>query len=225
MPSVNFWKKFRFFSFDFRQNFDVRTFPRWLSIRGPNFFLEIFKKVFFKSFTLVLLDRSLDGFSKFGFFIGEDCILIRDFWVIFENYSMPMLSIRGNDFIAYWAYAEPISSHAEHTRNEFPRMLSQRWNVNIFTCTIHAEHTRNEFYRTLNILGTDFIACWAYWELISSHGKHARKCLKVEYLGRIEYDFQKSRVTGPWDHKVSVSAKKVKKRFHACVPLKKGPTS
>jgi hypothetical protein len=39
--------------------------------------------------------------------------------------------------------------------------------------------------------------------------------LKVEYLSRIEYDFQKSRVTGPWDHKVSVSAKK----FHACVPL------
>jgi hypothetical protein len=36
-----------------------------------------------------------------------------------------------------------------------------------------------------------------------------RKCLKVEYLGRIEYDFQKSRVTGPWDHKASVSAKKV----------------
>jgi hypothetical protein len=27
MPSVNFRKKFRFFSFDFRQNFDVQTFP------------------------------------------------------------------------------------------------------------------------------------------------------------------------------------------------------
>jgi hypothetical protein len=38
-----------------------------------------------------------------------------------------------------------------------------------------------------------------------------RKCLKVEYLGRIEYDFQKSRVTGPWDHMVLVSAKKKKK--------------
>jgi hypothetical protein len=36
-----------------------------------------------------------------------------------------------------------------------------------------------------------------------------RKCLKVEYLGRIEYDFQNSRVTGHWDHKNSVSAKKV----------------
>jgi hypothetical protein len=51
------------------------------------------------------------------------------------------------------------------------------------------------------------------------HAEHARIYLKVEYLGRIEYDFQKSRVTGPWDHKVSVSAKKVLKKFHACVPL------
>ncbi len=64
----------------------------------------------------------------------------------------------------------------------------------------------------LSILGTDFIACWACAEML----------LKVEYLGRIEYDFQKSRVTGPWDHKVSVSAKKSKKKFHACVPLKTG---
>ncbi len=49
-----------------------------------------------------------------------------------------------------------------------------------------------------------------YMEWISSLAEHTRRCLKVEYLGRIEYDFQKSRVTGPWDHKVSVSAKKVK---------------
>ncbi len=46
-----------------------------------------------------------------------------------------------------------------------------------------------------------------------------RKCLKVEYFGLTKYDFQKSRVTGPQDHKVSVSAKKVEKKFHACVPL------
>jgi hypothetical protein len=58
------------------------------------------KNFFFKIFTLVLLDRFLDGFSKFGFFIGKICILIRDFCVIFENYSLRMLSIRGNDFIA-----------------------------------------------------------------------------------------------------------------------------
>ncbi len=75
---------------------------------------------------MVLLDGFLDGFSKFWYFIVEICILIRDFWVIFENYFMRMLSIRRNDFIACWAYYEPISSHTEHTRNEYPRMLSQR---------------------------------------------------------------------------------------------------
>ncbi len=56
-------------------------------------------------------------------------------------------------------------------------------------------------------------------EWISSLAEHTRKCLKVEYLGRIEYDFQKSRVTGSWDHQVSVSAKKCEKKFQACVPL------
>ncbi len=40
-----------------------------------------------------------------------------------------MLSIRGTNFIAHWAYAERISSHAEHTRNRFHRMLSMRGNV------------------------------------------------------------------------------------------------
>jgi hypothetical protein len=50
MPFVNFRKKFRVFSFDFRQNFDVRTFPRRLSIRGTkNFLRDIQKKFFFKS--------------------------------------------------------------------------------------------------------------------------------------------------------------------------------
>jgi hypothetical protein len=66
MPLVNFRKEFRLFSFDFRQNFEVRTFKRRLSIRGTKFFLrDIQKKFFFKIFTMVLLDGFLDGFSKF----------------------------------------------------------------------------------------------------------------------------------------------------------------
>ncbi len=84
-----------------------------------------------------------------------------------------MLSIRGTNFIAHWAYGEQILSHAEHTGNRFHRMLSMRGNV-----------------------------------------------IKVEYLGRIEYDFQKSRVTGPWDHKDSVSAKKVKKNISCLCTFK-----
>ncbi len=114
---------------------------------------------------------------------------------------------------------DTILSHAEHTRNQFYRTLSIRgmnfraclasckmWTA--FTCTIHAEHTGNKFCHTLSIRGTNFIACCAYAESIASHAEHARKCLKVQYIGRIEYDFQKSRVTGPWDHMVLVSAKK-----------------
>jgi hypothetical protein len=57
---------------------------------------------------------------------------------------------------------------------------------------IHSEHTRNV-------------------DRISFLAEHKRKCLKVEYLGRIALALQKSRVTGPWDQKDTVSAKKVKK--------------
>ncbi len=55
-------------------------------------------------------------------------------------------------------------------------------------------------------------------EMISSHPEHTRKCLKVKYLGQIEYDIKKSRVTGPWDHTFRFLQKKLKKN-HACVPL------
>ncbi len=129
MPFVNFRKtKFASFPSIFARISIFEHFRGDWAYAEQNFFWEISKHFIFKIFTLVLSDRFLDGFSKFRFFIGEICILIRDFWVIFENYSMRMLSMRGNDFIACWAYAEPISSHAEHTRNEFefPRMLSQR---------------------------------------------------------------------------------------------------
>ncbi len=72
--------------------------------RNQIFLRDIPKFFFFKIFTMVLLDGFLDGFSKFWFFIVEICILIRDFWVIFENYCMRMLSILWTDFIACWAY-------------------------------------------------------------------------------------------------------------------------
>ncbi len=127
MPFVNFGKKFRFFSFDFCQNFGVRTFPRWLNIRGTKFFRWAIQKIFSsKIFTLVLLDGFLDDFWKFRLFIVKIGILIWYFWGFLENYSMHMLSTRGNNFIACWAYTELILSYTEHTRNKFPRMLSQR---------------------------------------------------------------------------------------------------
>ncbi len=176
----------------------------------PNFFGELSKNCFPKIFTLFLLDGFLDGFSKFWLFIVKICILIRYFFVIFERAC------------TCWAYLETILSHTEHTRKWFYRTLSM-WGMNFCTSSasgkmcsfymynlyIHAEHTRNQFHHTLSIRGTNFIAHLAYAEWISSLAEHTRKCLKVKYLGRIKYDFQKSHVIGPWDHKVSVSAKKV----------------
>jgi hypothetical protein len=47
MPLVNCRKKFRLVSFDFCQNFEVRTFTRWLSIRKTKFFLRDIQKFFF----------------------------------------------------------------------------------------------------------------------------------------------------------------------------------
>ncbi len=143
----------------------------------PNqIFFERYPKIyFFKIFTLVLLDRFLDGFSKFVFFIGEICILIWDFWVIFENYSMRMLSISGNDFIACWAYAEPISSHAEHMQNWFHRMLSIR-GTNFRACSASGKMwTCLHVQSMLSMRGTNFIAHWANGELISSHAEHTGK--------------------------------------------------
>ncbi len=126
MPLVNFRKISLLilrFSPEFRSS---NIFSVTGAYAEPNFFGEISKKFFFKKFTLVLLDGFLHGFSKLRFFIVQICILIGDFGVIFENYSMRMLSIHGNDFIAHWAYEEMILSHIEHTRNEFSCMLSQR---------------------------------------------------------------------------------------------------
>ncbi len=126
MPFVNFRKNFASFPSIFARISMFEHFRVDWAYAEPNFFWEISENFFFIIFTLVLSDRFLDGFSKFWFFTGKICIIIRDFGVIFENYSMHMLSIREKDFIACWAYAEPISSHAEHTRNKLPRMLSQR---------------------------------------------------------------------------------------------------
>jgi hypothetical protein len=54
---------------------------------------------------------------------------------------MRMLSIRENDFFAHGAYEETISSHTEHTANEFSPMLSQQKNVKSFYIYSYAEHT------------------------------------------------------------------------------------
>ncbi len=98
-----------------------------------------------------------------------------------SNYSMRMLSICGNDFIAHWACAERIFAYAQPSV-KFWQFLHGHPNA----CwayeemiSSHAEHTRKRFHRTLSICGNDFIACWAVlrirdvypgsWILIFTH--------------------------------------------------------
>ncbi len=163
MPLVKFWTKLRCFSFDFRQNFEVRTFSRWLSIRGTKkFFGEISKKIFSQKVHLGPIRRlAKRGFSKFRFLRVEICILIWDFRVIFENYSMCMLGIRGNDL-----------SHTEHTRKRFHRTLSIR-GTNFCACSASGKMwTVFTCKFMLSKRGTNFIAHWAYTERISSLPEH-----------------------------------------------------
>ncbi len=163
MPLVIFRKNFVFPSIFARISKFEHFRGDWaMSIRGTNFCLRDIQKNFPKMFTWVLFVDFLDGISKFRLFIVKICILILDFLVMFENYSMRLLSIRGNDFVAHWEYEETISSHTEHALNEFLRMLSQRKNVKSFYMYIYAEHTGKWFYRTLSFRGNDINAGWAY---------------------------------------------------------------
>ncbi len=121
-----------------------------------------------------------------------------------------MLSILGTDFIAHWAYEEWISAHAQlAVKCELFYMYNICW-AYAERILSHTEHTRNKFHRMLSILGTDFIACWACAEMLKSW----------IYLCQFEYDFKKSRVTGPWDHIISVSAKKVTQKISCLCTFK-----
>ncbi len=121
MPLVNFWNKFRFFSFDFRQNFEVQTFFGGWAYAEQNI-LERYPNIFFfQNVHLGPIRWVPKRFFKIWIFYRRN--LHFKFWVIFENYSTHMLSIcrkefyrtlsiQGNDFIAHWAYAKQIFTYA-----------------------------------------------------------------------------------------------------------------
>ncbi len=70
-------------------------------------------RIFFcQKFPLVLLGRILDDFPIFRLFLVDNCILIWLLWVIFD---IKVIACAG------WAYAEHISSLAEHTQKRFYR--------------------------------------------------------------------------------------------------------
>ncbi len=130
-----------------------------------------------------------------------------------------MLSIRGNDFIAFW-----------HTRNRFHRMLS-KLGTNFRACSASGKMwTLLNVQSMLSIRGTNFIAHWAYGELILSHAEHTGN--RFHRMLSMRGNNQKSNILaesntifknlvlqalGTID---SVSAKKVKKKISCLCTFK-----
>ncbi len=128
--------------------------------------------------------------------------------MFFENYSMRMLSIRGTDFIAHWAYEERISTHAQPAVKCEQFLHVQCW-AYAERILSHTEHSRNEFQRMLSIRGTDFIACWACLEMFKTG---------VSWPNQIRFSkILFYRPLGPYGFGF---CKKSIKKFHACVPLR-----
>jgi hypothetical protein len=174
MPLVNFRNFFCFFSFDFRQNFEVRTFSQWLSIRGtkffwrdiPNFFsqkvhcgpIRLVPKRFFTIFSQNL-HFNLGFLSNFRKLLHAHPEHTR-------KRFYRTLSIRGNDLIAHWAYEERIFAHAQPA-------------VKVFT-----------YKSMLSIRATNFIAGWAYAEMFKS---------RISRPNRIRFSkISCYRPLGPW---------------------------
>ncbi len=161
---------------------------------------------------MVLLDGFLNGFSKFRFFIVVQFNLgfLSNFRKLLHAHSehtrkrfYRTLSIRGNDFIAHWAYEERIFAHAQPAVKCEQFLHINPWWAYAERMSSLAEHTRNKFYRWLSIRGMDFIAGWAHAEMFKS---------RISLPNRIR--FSKISCSRPL-----VSAKKFLKKFHACVPL------
>ncbi len=86
---------------------------------------------------------------------------------------------------------------AQYSKKDFESFISiflEFWCSNIFSVTEHTNFLLPVFTwpskRMLSQQGNDIIADWAYAEMISSLAEHTQKCLKVEYLSRIEYYFK-----------------------------------
>jgi hypothetical protein len=115
MPFVNFREKFRFFSFDFRQISMFEHFRGDWAYAEPNFFDELPIKIFFQ------IEERISAHA-------QPAVKCEQF--LHVQY---MLSIRGTNFIAHWAYAERI----------FHRMLSIRW-TDFIACWACAEMFKSQ---------------------------------------------------------------------------------
>jgi hypothetical protein len=146
MPLVNFREKIRFFSFDFRQNFEVRTFSRWLSMRGT--------KIFWRDIQLNFVSKTVH--------LGPIRWVPKWFLKILIFYCQNLHFNLG----FFSNFRKIIACDAEHTQKRFYRTLSIR-QTNFRVCSANGKlSTVFTCTNMLSIRGNDFIAPWAYEEMI-----------------------------------------------------------
>ncbi len=103
------------------------------------------------------------------------------------------LSIRGTDFIAHWAYEERIFAYAQTAvKCEQFLHVNPCW-AYAERISSHTEHTGNEFQRWLSTRGMDFIAGWAYADMFKSRSRISRPnrihaCVPLKDNYRQTYD-------------------------------------
>jgi hypothetical protein len=128
----------------------------------PNFFDELSKKFFFLNLHFGPIRWVPRRFLKISIIYSQNLhfnlVILSIFRKLQHAYAehtrkrfYRMLSIRGTDFIAHWAYEERISAHAQ------PAVKCDQF--------LHVQSM-------LSIRGTNFIAHWAYAERISSRAEH-----------------------------------------------------
>ncbi len=217
MPLVNFSKKIWFFSFNILPEFQCSNIFAVTEYTQNQIFLVRYKKIFSQNFHFIPIRWVFRQFFKISIIYSQNLHFI----LVFLSNFLKIIAC------TCWAYVELILSHTEHTSKQFHRTLSIQGKILIHDqptvkcdqflhghprrvyaeqILLHTQHTRNKFHRWLSI------------RKISSLAEHTRKCLKVEYVGRIIYDFKNLVLQALGTIRFRFLKKSFKKIFNACVP-------
>jgi hypothetical protein len=136
-----------------------------------------------------------------------------DFFCLNQNFIWPW-PIRYSKKIRFFISTFARISRLEHfpsvwamsirKTNFLMRGIRKLFVLNVHFCPIRRYPW--QFFKIQIIYSGTLHSNYDFLGTISSRKRGNVK--KIEYLGRIEYDFQKSCVRGPWNNKDSVSAQK-----------------
>ncbi len=136
-------KKICFFSFNFRKNFEIQTFSRWLSnIRGTKYFWRESKNFFYKSITRMLSQQwnSL-RVAQHGF-TSKNSTHFTAGWA-WAKFVPRMLSVQWNCFLVCSVCDNIDSSYAQHAHAIIFENYSKITNLNAISTIKNRNFEKN----------------------------------------------------------------------------------